>query len=459
MIMKRVIGIDFGTTTICAGVLDGDKGEWLDVMTIPNRHDLAAENSWEKIQDPAGILRDGLDLFDKLRTAHGPISGVGLTGQMHGILYLNETGKPVSPLFTWQDGRGDLEMGNSGNSYAEFITENSGYSMASGYGAVTHFYNQQNQLVPKDAVQLTTIYDAFRIALSEKTNLWLHPSSAASIGLYHIKAEDFDREIIRKLGMNPDFFPSVTRENLPFENSDGIYIFPGIGDNQASFAGSVQRPEKTLLINVGTGSQISFRTDKPICTPGSEIRPYISDDYLWVGSSLCGGRALSMLENFFRLSADEAGALPGSMYPWMDRLSEQVFTIENPITVKPYFSGTRKNPLLRGSIENLGTDNFTPAHLIAGVLQGTVDELYEMYCDIKEKQENVPAFLVGSGNGIRKSPVLKKLFEQKFKLPLYVPNHREEAAFGAALFALSGDGSSANLREAGQLICYNEGKI
>lgn len=455
MFMKRIIGIDFGTTTICAGVLDREKKEWIDIMSIPNRHEIAAENFWEKMQDSTGILLDGLDLFEKLRTAHGPIDGVGLTGQMHGILYLNAEGKPVSPLYTWQDGRGDLEMGNTSESYTSFITRRSGYNVASGYGSVTHFYNQVNHLIPKDAVKLTTIYDAFQISLTGKTDLVLHPSSAASFGLYNLKQGDFDRKIIQKLGMNPDFFPSVSKDNLPFENPEGIFIFPGIGDNQASFAGSIQTPEKTLLINVGTGSQISFQTDKPVCVPGSEIRPYINDDYLWAGSSLCGGRAISMLEKFFRLTADEVGAPPGSMYPWMDRLSEQAFNIKNPVVVKPYFSGTRENPSLRGSIEKLGTDNFTPSHLIAGVLQGIVDELYEMYCNIKEKQEHTPKILVGSGNGIRKSPVLRKLFEQKFGAPLYVPNHREEAAFGAALFALSGNGSSTNLREASRLICYD----
>ena len=492
--MKRVIGIDFGTTTICAGVLDGEKGEWIDVRTIPNRHEVTSEHSWEKIQDAAGILQDGLDLVNKLRSAHGPIIGIGLTGQMHGIVYINEEGSPVSPLYTWQDGRGDREMENTGKSYAEFITENSGYSVASGYGTVTHFYNQVNRLIPKDAVKLTTIYDAFRIFLLmnrsgipccsnssdlykkdslsaatsqiipsqgssfEPSNLCLHPSSAASFGLYHLDTVDFDREIIRELGMDPDFFPSVSKENRPSENPDGIFIFPGIGDNQASFAGSVNIPEKALLINVGTGSQISFWTDEPVHTPGSEIRPYINNDYLWVGSSLCGGRAFSMLEKFFRAAADEAGAPPGSMYPWMNRLSEQVFTMDNPVTVKPYFSGTRENPSLKGSIEKLGTDNFTPAHLIAGVLQGTVDELYEMYFDIREKRKNAPSFLIGSGNGIRKSPVVRKLFEQKFGIPLYMPNHREEAAFGAALFALSGDGSLTNLREVQQLIHFDEEK-
>ena len=48
--------------------------------------------------------------------------------------------------------------------------------------------------------------------------------------------------------------------------------------------------------------------------------------------------------------------------------------------------------------------------------------------------------LVGSGNAVRKNPVLRRYLEEQFGLPLKLPAHREEAAFGAAVFAAAATG-------------------
>ena len=71
-------------------------------------------------------------------------------------------------------------------------------------------------------------------------------------------------------------------------------------------------------------------------------------------------------------------------------------------------------------------------------LAGMADELHELY-------GQMPLFapaagLVGSGNGIRKNPVLRRYLEEQFGLKLKLPAHREEAAFGAAVFASAAAG-------------------
>ena len=82
--------------------------------------------------------------------------------------------------------------------------------------------------------------------------------------------------------------------------------------------------------------------------------------------------------------------------------------------------------------------NFSPEELIRGVLWGMADELHSLY---REMPLPAPAHtLVGSGNAVRENPVLRQYLAQQFALPLRSPIHREEAAFGAAVFAAAAAG-------------------
>ena len=73
----------------------------------------------------------------------------------------------MSPLTIWQDGRGD-QVYKDGKTYAACLSELTGYPVATGYGAVTHFYNTVNGLVPSDAVTFCTIHDLAVMALTER---------------------------------------------------------------------------------------------------------------------------------------------------------------------------------------------------------------------------------------------------------------------------------------------------
>ena len=103
------------------------------------------------------------------------------------------------------------------------------------------------------------------------------------------------------------------------------------------------------------------------------------------------------------------------------------------------FSGTRSNPDERGSIQNIGVLNFTPAAMTLGMLKGILGELFEMYEVMCDKKGSKPTKLVGSGNGIRRNPLLQELAEEMFGMKLAIPVCKEEAAYGAALFAIKED--------------------
>lgn len=428
------VGIDIGTTTICACVLDAQTGSILKAWTQQHAF-LPSEDAWAKIQDVKEIEDIAQNILGQIVATYPDIACLGMTGQMHGILYLDEKGNPLSPLMTWQDERGNQLVPDGTETYAQRLTRLTGYPCATGYGAVTHYYNVCNGLVPQGTACLCTIHDYLMMKFGQMTRPLIHPSDAASLGLFDISLGQFDTQAIEVAGMELAVFPEVSA-NATAQTSYGFPVAIAIGDNQACFHGSVRDPEKSALVNVGTGSQISCwtATHDPMSTV--ETRPHVDSCYLLSGSPLCGGRSYALLKTFFQTFLEEAGFATDQVYSVMNRLAESYASLENPLEVQTSFCGSRQDPSLRGSILNIGTDNFTPAHLTVGFLQGCVNELHETYLQILPLLESPPLYLVGSGNGLRKNVVLQKLFEKTFQMQLLIPCHMEEASYGAALFAM-----------------------
>ncbi|MBR3999257.1 MAG: hypothetical protein IKI93_13060, partial [Clostridia bacterium] len=431
------IGIDIGTTTICGVLFDDEQHAVLKSVTHPNDSFIVYPEKWKKRQDPVRILAVVYEILDELSEEGRAVSVIGLTGQMHGIVYIDSGGNAVSELYTWQDGSGEERM-EQGESYAECLGRLTGYPMATGYGLVTHFYNIKTRSVPEKARKICTIQDYIGIRLTERKEPLVHVSDAASFGGFSIQHGEFDRSALKAAEIDVAILPEITDEQAILGTYRGIPVTTAIGDNQASFLGAVQDTGNSLLVNIGTGSQISVMTTSTEATENTEIRPFLKGSYLLVGSSLCGGRAYAALERFFRSYAVELGMPEESQYDTMNRLAEQVYhmTSEEKLEVATTFYGTRRNPNLRGSIRNLAIDNLTPAHMIAGFLEGTVSELYQLYTEMKTVLPERPSILIGSGNGLRKNRVWRDMASELFGMELHLTVHQEEASCGAAIFGL-----------------------
>ena len=114
----KAIGIDVGTTTVCGIVMDAENGKIVDVQTLSNDSVIKGE-SFEWLQDPNRIWELVHQMYQDFLGKHSDICSIGLTGQMHGIVYIDAEGHSVGPLYTWQDERGNLEM-EDGKTYAEY---------------------------------------------------------------------------------------------------------------------------------------------------------------------------------------------------------------------------------------------------------------------------------------------------------------------------------------------------
>ena len=236
---------------------------------------------------------------------------------------------------------------------------------------------------------------------------------------------------------------------------EGIPVIVSLGDNQASVLGSVSDFCDTVLINIGTGSQVSVGTKEYHSVSGSvELRPCVEGTSLLVGSGLCGGRAYAMLEQFYREISGDGEA----MYKQMAAQAEafrQKYGMDAAWKVKTTFSGTRSNPEERGSISGIGVENFHPGAMTLGVIWGVLDELYQMYTQMCAVTGRKAAKLVGSGNGLRKNRLMQELAEMRFGMKLEIPLYQEEAAYGAALYALTASGMEQDFAENRKKIRYD----
>ncbi len=425
------IGLDIGTTGLSALLIDGESGEVCRCVTKPNSFFIVSEHPWEKAQDAQKIFLAVKAMLDELMC--DGVACIGVTGQMHGIVYLDSDGEVLSPLYTWQDARGDLPYENS--TYAK------AFGAPSGYGLTTDFYNRVNNLVPPRAAALCTVHDFVAMRLAGRNSPVVHASDAASLGHYDIEKGRFTID-------NP-LLPEVTKGVKIIGAYNGVPVCTAIGDNQAGVIGSV--PYKNgVLVNVGTGSQVSVCCEAYKKADGLETRPLDGDECILVGSSLCGGRAFAMLERFFASAVSLYTGEDVSMYAPLDKLlGEDTHTT---LKFDTRFCGTRENPDIRACVSNLSQDNFTVKDFALSLLHGMADELYGFF----EKAGSQAAAMCGSGNGIRRNPTLKKILEATFGMEMNVPAHREEAAYGAALSALYASGKYPTLAKARELIRFEK---
>lgn len=423
--MKYFLGIDTGTTSISIAAIDSS-GQLLEHITL-NHSSFMEGESFNKIQNPERIKNFVNDILVDIMKTFGTPSGIGLTGQMHGMLYVNAHGDSVSPLYTWED--------QSGTETVKILREH-GMKCSVGYGLATHLYLQMSKKIPNDAVKMTTISDYIAMKLCGNTSPVLSSDMAASWGCFNLRTHEFMYNALRNAGVNVSYLPEVirgyhvigyTKENVP--------VLCSVGDNQAAVKGSLRDSEDdSLLLNVGTGSQISLVTNEYFDSEGDiETRPYGENKYILSGAGLCGGRAYAMLEGFYRsVSGHE-------YYDVMMRDAEtfiETHGLSNAWEVETTFSGTRSNPGKRGSISGIGIENFCPGAFTAGVIRGIVEELHGMYEAMKTMTGKEAKYLAGSGNGLRRNKLMQRIASEMFEMEVHIPDYTEEAACGAAMCAM-----------------------
>ncbi len=341
-----------------------------------------------------------------------------------------------------------------------------GCRLAAGYMGTTLFWMKEQGLLPAGATACF-LMDYFAATLTRRQPV-TDATCAASSGLFDVAASDWDAPLLDALGLKRDLFPIVrpsgdflgglqsdraTRIGLPA----GLPVFVGIGDNQASYLGSVGDPADSVLVNVGTGGQVATFTQNWAWDPLLETRPFPHGGFLLVAAGLCGGASYAVLERFFRQVGVDLYGTGGEkcLFASMNRLAETVPPGVLNLRCEPYFTGTRAQPELRTSWNGMSAENFTPACLVRALLEGMARSFRGGFEVMTRRTGQTPKRLVGAGNGLRESPILAKIVAETFEMPLHFPQHREEAAFGAALLAAVGAKLIPDLATAGRGIRFS----
>lgn len=431
-----VAGIDIGTTSIAAVFADADTGETVCAVTRANDAERPGAHPWERLQDPERIVAIVEALLSDCSREWARTKAVCVSCQMHGMLYVDRRGDSAGPLYTWQDGRGDVRLPDGESTYAERLGAIARQPLHSGYGLVTHYVNTMTGAVPAEAASMCTIGDYVAMKLCGSNAPVMDPSNAASFGLFSLEKLAFEREKVEAAGMDAALLPRVAQDGgLIGRTKEGIAVVCAIGDNQASFLGAVDRQEGTLLVNVGTGSQISAYTPRLVAAAGLETRPFPGGGYLLVGAPLSGGKSYALLERFFRETCRAFGADPGDreLYEQMNEMAERALADGlGTLRIDTRFYGSRRDPSVLGAVAGLNPQTFAPGHFAAAVLSGMADELMDYVCLLPEELKAKLGSATGSGNGIRRNPVLRRLLQERLNLPFRLAETEEEAAYGAA---------------------------
>ncbi|MFP4642818.1 MAG: sedoheptulokinase [Spirochaetales bacterium] len=457
------IGIDAGTTSVSGVLLNAAGGRVEEIVSVEHGAALAADNSELDIQDPQKIL-DAIESIKAtlLGRTKQEVRAISVTGQVHGILYIDADGHHVSPLYTWQDTRGTRPLpagtGEHGESWSDWASKISGYLIPPGYGFLTHLINQSEERVPADAEGITSILGYISMRLSETRAPKLETSDAHSLGLYNLKDKCFDVDALETLNIARTLVPEIVQAGTVLGTTrEGIEVFAAVGDNQAGYVGSVQKPTGEPLVSIGTSAQLSvFSPTLPDSgeTTGSigskhygwegqlEIRPFPGGAFLLAGASITGGSSYRLLETLFReICRKYAGEDPGSLLEQMNAIPYEELEDSLKLDVSTQFLGTRLDPSARGAIRRISRANFTHDYLVEGFLRGIVAEIKTYFNDLPANLRENSRKIIGVGNALRRNPLLRKIIEQEFTLPLRSPAYTEEAALGAAIIAGVGAGA------------------
>ena len=428
--MKNVIvGIDIGTTTISMVVVNNNTA--IKSFTISNDSWIISDNSFDKEQEPQIIINKVIEVIKEIQREY-VISSIGITGQMHGILFVDETGESVSPLYTWQDEKSKQIIEDKNISYCDEINQLTGEKIYPGYGFATSYYLLKNNMIDYKANKVCTIMDYLAIKLCNIAEPVIHSSNAASIGFFDNEKLIFKIDQLEKIGLKK-YVPAVVSKTEILGYYNDIPVFVAVGDNQASVYASIGMDDTKILVNFGTGSQISAIIKEYDEISDCEVRPYFDNKYLLVGSALCGGKAYAVLEKFFRSYSKKLGH-DELQYEILNELAMEGFNNQSEIKADTRFCGTRNNPKIKGGFKNLTDENFTASNIVYSTICGMVEELYEMFT--KMHIDNITS-VVASGNAVKKNIVLQKVIGQYFCNQVQLLPFNEEAAYGAAILCES----------------------
>ena len=462
--MSVQVGLDIGTGGARAVAVAGSGkvvaeavADYPLLRPHPGWSEQDPEEWWQATKEVLGKVAD------KVREAGDRIVGVGLTGQMHGSVFLDAEDEVIRPALLWNDQRTQVQCEQITERVgAERLIEIAGNRAITGFQApkVLWLWDKEPEnyskvthvLLPKDYVRLQLTGE-----------LATDVSDASGTLFLDVGTRNWSSEILNALGIPVEWLPkvyegdectgqlrsSVARElGLP----EGIPVAAGGGDNAAAAVGTGVIESGLLSSSVGT-SGVLFAASEDF-TPDLSGRLHafchaVPGKYHLMGVTLSAGGSLKWwreaLHDFGSADFDELVEAASTVTPGAEGL---IFL--------PYLSGERTphlDPFARGAFIGL-TARHTTAHMTRALMEGVVFSLRDSLEAMRSL--DVPLEQVRATGGGARNSLWRQLQADIYNTPIYRATADEGPAYGAALLGGVAADAFKDVREASSLVALRE---
>ena len=455
--MSVLVGLDVGTGGARAVAID-ESGEI--VAEASSEYPLHSPRPGWTEQDPADWWNGSKEVLRKVAAdAGGRVAGIGLTGQMHGSVFLDASDQVIRPALLWNDQRTHRQCEQiTGAVGEERLISIAGNPALTGFQAPKIVWLREEEpenygrisrvLLPKDYVRLQLTGEYATDA-----------SDAAGTLLLDILARDWSDEILDSLEIPQSWMPDVyegpestgiLRESVAEELGlpQGIPVAAGGGDNAAAAVGTGIVGPGLVNSSVGTSGVLFVHASEFNPDPSGRLHAFchaVPGAYHLMGVTLSAGGSLSWWRETLGGDYDElveaaSGTSPGS----------------EGLIFLPYLSGERTphlDPKARGVFFGLTTRHGAP-HMTRAVMEGVIfslrDSLEIMY------GLGVPVEDVRATGGGARSDLWLQLQADIYATPVRRTVADEGPAYGAALLAGIASGTYADVEEATSVVRLRE---
>lgn len=445
--MTYFIGIDSSTTATKALLL-AETGEVVGVAS--STYDYETPKPLWSEQRPelwwtatAASIRQ---LLVETGIAPTAVSGIGLTGQMHGLVLLDKNGDVLRPALLWNDQRTGAECDEMRSLIGkQYLIDITGNDALTGFTAPKILWVKNNEpeiydriahiLLPKDYVR----YKLTNEFATDK-------AGGAGTQLFNVRQRDWSDEVVGRLGINPAWLPptfegtAVTGHLTPAAAQAtglpvGIPVVAGGGDQAANAVGTGAVVDGVVALSLGTSGVVFASSDVPIVESDGRLHAFchaVPGKWHLMGVMLSAAGSLRWYRDalapgvdFDDLLAPAADVPPGS----------------EGLLFLPYLTGERTphpDPLARGGFVGLTVRHSQP-HLTRAVLEGVAFGLRDSLELMRGAGLADITQIRASGGGLR-SPLWRQILADVLQAEIVTVNSTEGAAYGAAVLALVGAG-------------------
>jgi len=423
--VTALFGIDVGTSATKGLAITPD-GEV--IATEEASYPLSTPRPGWSEQNPEDWWRATEAVLARLTKAAGAPAGIGLSGQMHGLVALDSNDDVIRPAILWNDQRTQAECDEIEATIGlQKLIALTGNRALTGFTAPKILWLKRNEpenykriahiLLPKDYVRL-------RLTGEHATDV----SDASGMLLLDVANRTWSQEVLDALEIDPGWLPpaleSPTRSG---ETRDGTPVAAGAGDQAAGAVGvGVDRPGP-VSVAVGTSGVVFAALDAFAADEHARVHAFchaVPDKWHAMGVMLSAAGSLTWFRNATDPDA-EFGTLLDEAEGWPPGAEGLVFL--------PYLAGERTphaDPDARGAFVGLGLRHDRGA-LARAVLEGVAFGLRDSL-DLTRDLGGVPDRGRISGGGAR-SKLWTRIIASVLEIPLEPVAVDEGAAFGAAI--------------------------